>query len=62
MEKDAEIESLKDRLTKSGITDKTVQSEIFKMLRQLENEVRATCFRFLFLLAVLSLLLLLFFY
>lgn len=37
--KDAEIDSLKEQLKKNGITDKTVQSEIFKLLGQLENEV-----------------------
>ncbi|XP_065221423.1 leucine zipper putative tumor suppressor 2 homolog isoform X2 [Planococcus citri] len=39
LEKDNEIDTLKEQLTKTGITDKTVQSEIFNLLWQLENEV-----------------------
>ena len=37
--KDAEIEALQEQLSRSGITDQTVQSEVFKLLGQLENEV-----------------------
>lgn len=37
--KDTEIDVLNEKLTKNGVNDKCIQSEIFKLLGELENEV-----------------------